>query len=163
MLHDAVELVDAGPISIRYARGAARQVDEHDVGSGLAARRVAEGADVCILAVGTMLETAERAAEELADAGTNATVWDVRCCAPLDPKMVEDAARHPLVVTIEDGVRAGGIGMFIADHVRTLDPAIAVEVLGLPTKFLPHDPKPNALHARYGLDVAGIVAAVRRH
>ena len=47
MLHDATTLVDAGPIAIRYPRGAARQVSEHEVGSGLAARRVVAGGDLC--------------------------------------------------------------------------------------------------------------------
>ena len=69
-------------------------------------------------------------------------MWDARCCAPLDPEMIADAARHDRVVTIEDGIRDGGIGMSIADAVCTLRHATrSVTVLGLPTKFIPHDPK----------------------
>ncbi len=163
MLHDAVELVDAGPIAIRYARGAARQVSEHEVGTGLRARLVVhhEGADVCIVAVGKMLETAEKAAAQLVASGTPVTVWDPRCCAPLDAEMIAAAAACSRVVTIEDGIRDGGIGMMIADQVTTLDPSTVVKVLGTPTTFIPHDPNSSNLHARFGLDVAGVIAAVR--
>jgi 1-deoxy-D-xylulose-5-phosphate synthase len=162
MLHDAVELVDAGPIAIRYARGAARQVSEHEVGAGFLARSVlaSDEADVCIIAIGKMLETAEDAATQLAESGTLVNVWDARCCAPLDPAMIADAARCSRVVTIEDGIRDGGIGMSIADQVTTLDPSTEVTVLGTPTKFIPHDPKSANLHAKFGLDVAGVIAAV---
>jgi 1-deoxy-D-xylulose-5-phosphate synthase len=161
MLHDAISLADAGPVAIRYPRGAARQVSEHEVGSGLAARKVVTGAGTCIVAVGKMLETAERAAQELAGHGIEVTVWDARCCAPLDPDMIADAARHDRVITIEDGVRDGGIGMAIADAVSAIDQSTHVEVLGLPTKFIPHDPKSEAILARFGLDSDSIVALVR--
>ncbi len=164
MLHDAVNLSDEGPVAIRYARGAARQVTEHEVGSGLLARSVVapDDADVCVVAVGKMLETAEQAAAQLAESGTPVTVWDARCCAPLDPAMIADAARHSRVITIEDGIRAGGIGMSIADEITSIDPSTVVEVLGIPTKFVPHDPKSANLHTKFGLDVDGLVAALRR-
>ncbi len=163
MMHDATALVDAGPISIRYPRGAARQVGEHEVGSGLSARKAVEGdGGVCIVAVGKMLEAAEKAAATLAnDHGVEVTVWDARCCAPLDPVMIADAATHRLVVTIEDGVRDGGIGMSIADAVCAIDQSTHTEVLGLPTKFIPHDPNSQAILARFGLDAESLVALVR--
>jgi 1-deoxy-D-xylulose-5-phosphate synthase len=162
MLHDAATLVDAGPIAIRYPRGAARQVAEQEVGSGLAARKAVVGSGpTCIVAVGKMLETAERAAAALAVDGHQVTVWDARCCAPLDPEMIADAAAHDQVITIEDGVRDGGIGMAIADAVCALDQSTHVEVLGLPTKFIPHDPKSDAILARFGLDVDSVVELIR--
>ncbi len=162
MLHDATALVEAGPIAIRYPRGAARQVGEHEVGSGLAARKAVAGSGgTCIVAVGKMLETAEKAAATLAADGVELTVWDARCCAPLDPEMIADAAAHDRVITIEDGIRAGGIGMAIADAVCSIDQSTHVDVLGLPTKFIPHDPKSDAILARFGLDVASLVALAR--
>ena len=163
MLHDATELVDAGPIAIRYPRGAARQVSEHEVGSGLSARKARVGnGSTCIVAVGKMLETAEKAAAALSADGVEVTVWDARCCAPLDPELVADAAAHDRVVTVEDGIRDGGIGMAIADAVCSIDQSTQVDVLGLPTKFIPHDPKSDAILSRFGLDVDGIVALVRK-
>jgi 1-deoxy-D-xylulose-5-phosphate synthase len=152
MLHDAMTLVDAGPIAIRYPRGAARQVTEHEVGSGLSARKARKGSGTCIVAVGKMLEAAEKAAATLAADGVEVTVWDARCCAPLDPEMVADAAAHDRVITIEDGIREGGIGMSIADAVCSIDQSTHVDVLGLPTKFIPHDPKSDAILSRFGLD-----------
>ena len=165
MLHDATTLTDEGPVAIRYPRGAARQVSEHEVGVGLRGRKVLAASDptesVCVIAIGKMLETAEKAAAELAEQGVEVTVWDARACSPLDPEMIADAALHRRVVTIEDGIRAGGIGMAVATEVGALDGSIPVTPLGLPTKFLPHDPKAGNILARCGLDVEGLVAAIR--
>jgi 1-deoxy-D-xylulose-5-phosphate synthase len=165
MLHDAVGLVDAGPVAIRYPKGQARQVDADDVGSGLAARRLLEGdGRVCLLAVGKLVASALKAAHQLEADGIRATVWDVRCCAPLDPTMIHDAAGHGLVVTCEDGVRDGGIGMAVADqvhHACGTDPLPHVEVLGVPTRFIPQA-KPDRILAALGLDADGIAATVRR-
>ena len=167
MLSDAMHLADAGPVAIRYPRGQARHVAEHDVGVGIRARRtrVAAGdpADaVCILAIGKLVEAAEKAADALAADGHGVTVWDVRCCAPLDEDMLADAARHRAVVTCEDGIRDGGIGTTIEDRIGAIDPAVPVTVLGLPTAFIPHDGRPERILARYGLDADGIQATVRR-
>jgi 1-deoxy-D-xylulose-5-phosphate synthase len=161
MLHDATLLVDAGPVAIRYPRGAARQVAESEVGSGLSARKVSAGSGACIIAIGKMLEVAEKAADELAADGIEVTVWDARCCAPLDPAMIADASAHARVITIEDGMRDGGIGMSIADAVCALRTDSEVTVLGLPTKFIPHDPKSDAILSRFGLDSDNVVALVR--
>ena len=166
MLHDAMSLADDGPVVIRYARGAARQVTEHEVGVGTLGRKVLSAADpadgICVIAIGKMLETAELAAAAMtSDGGPDVTVWDARCCAPLDPAMIADAAAHRAVVTIEDGIRDGGIGMAIATEVCELDGSVPVTPLGLPTRFHPHDPKASNIHARYGLDVDGLVATIR--
>jgi 1-deoxy-D-xylulose-5-phosphate synthase len=161
MLHDAASLVESGPIAIRYPRGAARMVGEHEVGAGLSARKSRSGSGVCIIAIGKMLEAAEKAADVLAEDGVEVTVWDARCCAPLDSEMIVDAVLHDHVITIEDGIRDGGIGLAIADEVCALDSSTRVQVLGLPTKFLPHDPKSANIHARYGLDADSIVALIR--
>ncbi len=114
MLTDAATLADDGPVVIRYPRGEARQMAESEVGTGLSARRLAEGdGGICLLAVGRMLETAEEAAALLAERGQSATVWDVRSCSVLDPAMLADAARHDVVVTLEDGIADGGVGAAI--------------------------------------------------
>ena len=161
MLHDAVGLADAGPVVIRYPKGAARQVGEHEVGSGVQARRLRHGdGRVAVLAIGKLVGAAEKVAATLAADGIEATVWDVRCCAPLDPEMIADAARHGAVVTCEDGIRDGGIGMTIADQVHALAPSVPVEVLGVPTVFVPQA-KPDRILASMGLDADGIEAAVR--
>ena len=166
MLADAMTLADDGPVAIRYPRGRAHQVEEHEVGSGLAGRCIRRAADparaACIVAIGKLVPAAQKAADELAGGGIDATVWDARCCAPLDPELLADAARHGAVVTAEDGVRAGGIGMTLADAVTTGESGArpTVTVLGLPTQFIPHG-SADTLLARFGLDAAGIARAAR--
>ncbi len=161
MLHDAMSLADDGPVMIRYPRGAARQVGELDVGSGLSARELRHGdGRVCVLAVGRMVAAAEKAAESLAASGRmSITVWDVRSCAPLDPVMIADAAANGAVVTIEDGIREGGIGMSIADRIHAISPDTRVEVLGIPTRFIPQG-KPDRILAQFGLDADGLVTTI---
>ena len=161
MLLDAVRLADDGPVAIRYPRGSARLVDEHEIGVGLSARRVRAGdGSGCVLAVGKMVDTATKAAERLAAEGRSIEVWDVRSCAPLDPDMLTAAAACRFVVTIEDGVRAGGVGSAIADSLGALAPELPVEMLGLPTRFIPHGEAHHIL-ARLGLDADGVAALLR--
>ncbi len=131
MLDDALDMAD-GPVAIRWPRTSARLVNEHEVGIGLNARRISAGEDVCILAVGKMVETAEEAAAQLALDGVNATVYDVRCIKPLDEEMLADAASHRLVITIEDGLAAGGAGSMIAARMADTDIPPRVRIMGLP-------------------------------
>ena len=166
MLATALANTD-GPSALRYAKGPARQVPVDQVGSDLAGRLVRQGTDVCILAVGKLLEAAEEAAALLAhDDGVRATVWDVRVVKPLDPAMIADAAAHPLVVTVEDGIREGGAGTSIVAAIHALvagEPdrvAPAVRVVGVPDRYVPQG-KPAAILADLGLDAAGIAATVR--
>jgi 1-deoxy-D-xylulose-5-phosphate synthase len=163
MMLDALTLADDGPVAIRYPRGAARQVAEHDIGSGLSARRVIAGdGRVCVLGIGKMVEAAGKAAERLAERGTAVELWDVRSCAPLDSEMIAVAAAHDLVVTVEDGVRDGGIGMAIADRVRASAPGTRVVSLGLPCRFIAHG-EAQHIFAQLGLDAEGIERTIREH
>lgn len=172
--------VKNGPSSVRYARGVARQVDPTQVGSGLNARKVLDptqaqtentstgtGADksaVCLLAVGRLLEAAEGAAAMLRAEGIPTTVWDPRCVKPLDPQMIADAARHALVVTVEDGLRDGGIGSYMADAITEArlashTTAGPIVIIGVPNRFIPQG-KPARILSDLGLDAAGIYATV---
>jgi 1-deoxy-D-xylulose-5-phosphate synthase len=165
MMADAALLASDGPVAIRYPRGRARQVGEHEVGSGLHARGVRRSADpansVCVIAIGKLVAAAERAAVELTESGIDVTVWDARCCVPLDPDMLADAAAHRAVVTAEDGVADGGIGSAIAAKVAQLSAATVTRPLGLPTRFIPHAGTPEEILGSLGLDHTGIAAAVR--
>jgi 1-deoxy-D-xylulose-5-phosphate synthase len=165
MLRDALDIVD-GPVAIRWPKTHARTVADDEVGHGLAGRKVRDGRDVCLLAVGKMLEAAEAAAEELAAEDVSVTVWDVRVVKPLDPRMIVDAGRHPLVVTIEDGIRDGGAGSAIADAVSTaaLDEGRVgppVRVLGTPAAYIPQG-KADDILRDLGLDGPGVAGEVRR-
>jgi 1-deoxy-D-xylulose-5-phosphate synthase len=99
----------------------------------------------------------------LGEAGVSATVWDVRVVKPLDTTMIADAARHRLVLTVEDGIRFGGAGSFMAEAIANCASAGArppVVVLGTPVAYIPQG-KPNRIHAELGLDAAGIAASAR--
>jgi 1-deoxy-D-xylulose-5-phosphate synthase len=163
MLRTAMEL--EGPAAIRFPRGAARQVPLEDVGNGLNAKQLRAGTDVCLLAVGRMVEPALAAAELLAADGVRATVWDVRVVKPLDDAMLADAAAHQLVVTIEDGVRVGGAGSAIADALAARNAgahAPPTLMLGVPLEYIPHDADALNILRGFGLDGPGITASVKR-
>ncbi len=165
MLKDAIMLANEGPVVIRYPKGKARSGDASDVGSGLAARKLLtdQSNTVCILAIGKMVGPSLDAVALLAAKGISATVWDVRSCAPLDQSMIDHASAHKVVITVEDGIREGGIGMTIEDVVTHTSGANrpVVEVLGIPKQFIPQA-KPDAILSRIGLDAEGIAATVQR-
>jgi 1-deoxy-D-xylulose-5-phosphate synthase len=163
MLHDALELCD-GPAALRWANTPAPMVEEHEVGHGLSARKARDGADVCLVGVGKMLGPCLEAASLLAADGIEATVWDPRVVKPLDPTMLDDLVRFSHVVTVEDGLREGGIGSAVADLVAVrahgTDLAPEVTVCGTPVSFLDHG-KPDDILAHLGLDAPGIAATAR--
>ena len=162
MLHDALELCTTGPSAIRWPKTAAPSVGPDDVGSGLHARLVRRGTDVCLIGVGKMLAAATEAAETLEAEGLSVTVWDPRVVKPFDEALVEDALAHSVVVTIEDGLADGGVGSALADELRRRSdgggPKIAV--LGVPDRYIPHN-KPDVILAQLGLDAAGIAGSAR--
>ncbi len=160
MLHDALDLCTDGPASIRFSK-TMPPVGDVVTGSGLSARRVRSGSSICLIGVGKMLGAATEAAERLGADGHEVTVWDPRVVKPLDPEMLADAADHQLVVTIEDGLRDGGIGAAIADSLSKLAPVRGpqVRVLGVPSVHIPHG-KPDEILSRLGLDTEGIVDEV---
>ena len=160
MLETALELTD-GPSAIRWPKTAAPSVDPAQVGSGLSARQVREGTDVCLIGVGKMLAVAVEASEALAGEGVSCSVWDPRVVKPLDPVMIADAARHAVVVTLEDGLRDGGIGQAIRDQVSA-STSTPVVVMGVPTMHIPQG-KPAEILSMLGLDTAGVVAEVKKH
>jgi 1-deoxy-D-xylulose-5-phosphate synthase len=159
MLADALERT-SGPVAVRWPKTPARHASPGAIGSGRSARIVVEGTDVCILAVGKMVEAAEEAAVLLAARDVHPTVWDVRV-VPLDARMLADARRHALVVTVEDGVAEGGIGSLVSGALARTEGGspTSVVALGTPLAYLPHG-KPADLLANLGLDGPGIAAAV---
>ncbi|HVX20224.1 MAG TPA: 1-deoxy-D-xylulose-5-phosphate synthase [Acidimicrobiales bacterium] len=164
MLRTAVDL--PGPAAIRYPTTAPAEHGPTSVGVGLDARKVRTGdRSVCLLGVGKLLTACRQAADELARAGVDATVWDVRVVSPPDPAMLADAVDHALVVTAEDGVRLGGAGTFLADAVRKAAaeqgrPAPPVVNLGLPRAYIPQGRADDIL-AGLGLDGHGVAGSVR--
>ncbi len=164
MLAEALRL--GGPSVIRFpTTPPPRRRAGDPVGDGLSALQVREGeGTVCLLGVGKMVAVCEAAAEELEAEGLMATVWDVRVVSPPDAVMLADAARHDVVVTVEDGVRFGGAGMFLGDALASWvgdgQPRPPVTNLGIPRAYIPQG-RPDDLLAELGLDGAGVAASVR--
>jgi 1-deoxy-D-xylulose-5-phosphate synthase len=159
MLAQAISIT-TGPVALRWPKTEARHSSA--TGTGLSARQVRVGARVCFLGLGKMVEACQQAAEELSSLGVEATVWDIRAAAPLDPLMLCDALRHHVVITVEDGVVAGGVGASIATAMRATaqpGPLPAIVPCGLPLAYFPQG-KADDILSGLGLDGPGLVQRV---
>jgi 1-deoxy-D-xylulose-5-phosphate synthase len=155
------------PVAVRYPRGAGvgAAVDAGlqplPYGKGEVRRSRAAAADntprgVAILAFGTLLYPALAAAERL-----NATVVNMRWAKPLDTELLlEIAARHESLVTVEEGSVMGGAGSAVLEALQAAGVQRPVLQLGLPDVFIEHG-DPAKLLALQGLDATGIEASIR--
>jgi 1-deoxy-D-xylulose-5-phosphate synthase len=156
---------DEGPIAFRYPRGEGVGVDMPERGVPLPigkGRVVREGDQVAILALGTRLGEALKAAEELETRGLSTTVADARFAKPLDEELILRLARdHEVLITIEEG-SMGGFGSYVLQLLAdrgVLDRGLKVRTMVLPDTYIDHD-KPERMYANAGLDAAGIVNKV---
>lgn len=155
-LREAVEIKNR-PTVVRFPRGSAvadipalrRTVDGVDV------LYEAPAKDVLLVAVGPMSQTALKVSELLAAQGIGATVVDPRWVVPVRQSVIEMASKHRLVVTIEDGVKVGGIGTRIRQDLRAQQIDTALNELGLPDEFLEHASRSEILD-RVGLSPQAI-------
>jgi 1-deoxy-D-xylulose-5-phosphate synthase len=159
MLLTAVE--HPGPIVLRYPRGRgvgvafSSTLNKVPIGK---AEVLQEGHDLLILALGASVYPALAAAQELAKQGFSATVVNARFVKPLDePLILNLAARHGRVLTVEENVVAGGFGSAVLELMadRGLF-GVTVKRLGISDVFVEHGTQ-DILRQKYGLDVAGIV------
>jgi 1-deoxy-D-xylulose-5-phosphate synthase len=116
------------------------------------------GSGIALLAFGTLLETAH----ELADI-IDATVVNMRFVKPLDEALVlELAAQHALLVTLEENVVAGGAGAAVSELLARHALDVGVLHLGLPDRNIKHGTREQCLQDA-GLDVPGLFDAIARH
>lgn len=158
-LREAVAVEDA-PTVVRFSKGSVgpeiatleRLEDGTDVLLRLGAASQEPGAqrDVLIVAVGTMAQLGLDVAARLADQGISATVVDPRWVLPVQESVITMARDHRLVVCIEDGVRAGGVGSRIRQEMRARGVDTALNEVGLPVQFLAHGSRDQVLE-RTGL------------
>ncbi|HMV70539.1 MAG TPA: 1-deoxy-D-xylulose-5-phosphate synthase [Pseudomonadales bacterium] len=148
-----------GPAAVRYPRGYGPgttiepALEAMPIGKGVVRRH---GREVAMLAFGSMVAPALAAAAAL-----DATVVDMRFVKPLDEALIlELAASHALLVSIEENAIAGGAGSAIGEFLTAHDITLPLLMLGLPDRFLEHG-KPAAMLHDAGLDAEGIEAAVR--
>ena len=115
--------------------------------------------DVLIVGIGPMAHLAIDVANRLRAQGIGATVVDPRWAVPIRPSIVELAASHRLVITIEDGIRVGGVGTRVRQVLREAGVSTAVDELGLPDEFIDHATREQIL-ADAGLTASKIAQDV---
>jgi 1-deoxy-D-xylulose-5-phosphate synthase len=144
---------DDGPIALRYPRGEAEGValplrpEAIEIGTGEILR---EGSTVALLGYGTGVAKSLAAADILGDHGISATVADARFAKPIDAGLAAQlAAEHELLVTVEEGVLAGGFGSAVWETLS--DAGISARILrvGLPDRYVTHG-APRLLHEEVG-------------
>ncbi len=159
LLREAVAVGD-GPTVVRFPKGAVpADVPAIERAGGVDVLSRSGGHDVLLVAVGATAGICIAAAEQLRARGMGATVADPRWVKPVAPDVVALAARHRIVVTVEDNVRVGGAGSAIAQALRDAGVDTPLRDLGIPARFLEHAKRAEAL-AEIGLTPQGIVDQV---
>ena len=153
------QLPDKGPFVIRYPRGCGVLVDwrcpleEIKVGTG---RKLKDGEDVAVLSIGPVGNNAALAVE-----GTKAAHYDMRFLKPLDEDILHEVGRRfRKVVTVENGVRNGGLGSAVLEWMSDHGYQPQVVRLGLPDEFVEHGTVQQLLEI-VGLDVESISREIR--
>ena len=152
-----------GPVSVRYPRGSGLGVDisgpMEDLPIGKA-EVLKEGFDLCFWAIGSMVKSALDAAELLAKEGISAGVVNMRFAKPLDTELLKaHAQRYGKIITLEEGVLAGGVGSAVLEYLNQeeLLDKCRVLTLGIPDEFILHGDK-ALLFKDIGLDTPAIAA-----
>jgi 1-deoxy-D-xylulose-5-phosphate synthase len=166
LLRLAVDHLD-GPFSIRWPRDSVprpvphiSEVPEVSFGSWETLR---DGKDVAILAVGTMVLEAEKAAEALASEGIEARVVNCRFMKPYDGAMLREIlTEHDRIITVEEGAVVNGFGAFLARELEEIPEAEGVRLrsMGIPDRFVAHGSR-EVLLREIDLDAQGITDRVR--
>jgi 1-deoxy-D-xylulose-5-phosphate synthase len=164
MVH-TMALHDSGPIAVRYPRGNGRGLElpaepqQLEIGKG---RIIREGKTVAILSLGTRLEEAEKAAQQLEGMGLSTTVADMRFAKPLDEALIRKLlTTHEVAVTIEEAA-IGGFGahvLTLASDEGLIDAGLKLRTMRLPDRFQDQD-KPEKQYDEAGLNAPHIVDTV---
>ena len=159
MLHTALRY-DDGPVALRYPRGSGVGVElpaapqQIEIGTGEILREAdgdhASAIRVALLAYGSGVGKALEAADILATHGIAVTVADARFAKPIDAGLAAQlAAEHELLVTVEEGVLAGGFGSAVWETLSDSGLAPRILRVGLPDRYVTHG-SPALLHQEVG-------------
>ncbi|MBW9094670.1 1-deoxy-D-xylulose-5-phosphate synthase [Microbacterium jejuense] len=157
-LREAVAVDDA-PTVIRFPKGgvSAEIPTLERLPDGVDVLVRSDTPDVLLVGIGPMAHIAVEVADRLRAQGIGATVVDPRWVVPVQPSIVELAASHRLVITIEDGIRVGGIGTRVRQVLREAGVDTAVDELGVPDEFIDHASREQIL------EDAGLTASKIAH
>lgn len=159
------QLKDMGPFVIRYPRGRGVCIEWKcpfepiKVGTG---RKLKDGKDIAVLTIGPIgndaLAAIKRAETERQD--LSIALYDMRFLKPLDEKILSEVGENfSKIVTIEDGVRNGGMGSAVLEWMDDHNYTPKIKRLGLPDEFIEHG-KVEELHKIVGIDVDSIKNAL---
>lgn len=155
---EAVGVHDA-PTVVRYPKGGVpadlEAIERLADGVDVLARGSSD--DVLLVGIGPMVHLAMEVAERLRAQGIGATVVDPRWAIPVQPSIVDLAREHRLVITIEDGIRVGGVGTRVRQVLREAGVDTAVDELGIPDEFIDHASREQIL------EDAGLTASKIAH
>ena len=165
MLEEAIYKID-GPVAIRYPKGFVssgvnRNVRRHRVRTSFSSKAqqieygkseyIAKGADVTVIAVGTMLEEAVAAAEAVKALGIYSEVINARFVKPIDSDgILKSVKKTGKLLIVEDGCIAGGYGGAVLEFLNKKGVDFAVDMCGLPDMPIPHGGRRELLE-NYGL------------
>ncbi|MCR4936884.1 MAG: 1-deoxy-D-xylulose-5-phosphate synthase [Lachnospiraceae bacterium] len=154
-----------GPMAIRYPRGEAYDgLKEFRAPIELGkSEMIYEGSEVCLIAVGSMMDTALQVRERLIKEGHDATLINARFVKPIDENMVDIANRgHKLIVTLEENVLTGGFGerfRQLYDEKTPEDQRIKMINVAIPDEFVEHG-APDILKSGLKMDMASVFARI---
>ena len=153
-----------GPIAIRYPRGEGYQgLKEYQ--APVEFRRgelISEGEGIALLAVGSMVSTAEHIRDKLKEGGYDLTLANGRFIKPIDVKLVDRlAATHDCIVTLEENVLQGGFGLQVTSYVHKHYPDVRVLNIALPDAYVEHG-NVSLLREALGIDSDSIIRRMRK-
>ena len=153
-----------GPIAIRYPRGEGYQgLKEYQ--APVEFRRgelISEGEGIALLAVGSMVSTAEHIRDKLKEEGYDLTLANGRFIKPIDVKLVDRlAATHDCIVTLEENVLQGGFGLQVTSYVHKHYPDVRVLNIALPDAYVEHG-NVSLLREALGIDSDSIIRRMRK-
>ena len=130
-----------GPIAIRYPRGLAYDglKDFREPVALGKAEWIYEEEDILLLAVGSMIPTAEKVRDKLKEMGYSCSLVNARFVKPIDEELIREAANsHKLIVTLEENVLCGGFGEKVLGFATENDLPVKVLPIGIPDAYVEH-------------------------
>ena len=162
MVYNAVEHCD-GPVAVRYPRGSALGVklepgfSKIEIGK---AEKLTDGDDIAILAIGSMVNYAEKAVATLKESGISSELINMRFIKPLDTQLLDEIAlRHEKIVTIEENNLPGGFGSAVLEYLNEKNYKNDILRIGIPDAFIDHGTQAE-LHKQISIDPQGIVSQI---
>ena len=151
------------PIAIRYPRGEAYDglKDYRNPIEYGKAEWIFEEDEIAILAVGSMVKTGLQVYEKLKSEGYRCSLCNARFVKPIDTKMVDKAATHKVVVTLEENVLSGGFGEKVCDYMKNKQYTTELVMVGIPDEYVEHG-NVDQLRKDISMDADSIIEKIKK-